>query len=216
MNSENKVEKYFFSKANDLLMKRENRKFEFDHNNRYAVDFFFSYFFNHEKLEEMKGIKGKGIYLYGNIGTGKSLLFEILEYIYQDLESKKTQINLLNSIRIKTINTIELVDQYRSQLSRLGQLASNDLTLYQKNTKGSIHFEDLGTEKKINHFGNQIEVMSDILQLRYSNLNKTKCKTFITSNLTPEQVRERYGERVYDRMFQLFNFLELNGKSRRK
>lgn len=214
MNNEEKFEKYFLFKANELMMKRENRKFEIDQNNKHALNFFISYFFNHQKIKEMKGFTRKGIYIYGNIGTGKSFFFEILESLYQDLESKNNK--TLDSIRIKTINTIELVDQFRSQLSRLGQLASNDQTLYQKHTKGSIHFEDLGAEIKINHFGNQIEVMSDILQLRYSRLYKTKCKTFITSNLTPEQVRKRYGERVYDRMFQLFNFLELKGESRRK
>jgi DNA replication protein DnaC len=208
MNSRNDIERYFFSKANEFLAERENRKFEFDDDNKYVVDFFLSYFFNHEKLENFGGDFRKGIFLYGSYGTGKSLFFEILEYLYQK--------NQKPSLRVKTVNTIRLVDEYRSELSRLGQLASHDQTIYQRMEKGPIHFEDLGAEKKINHYGNQTEVMSDILQLRYSRLFKTKCKTFITSNLTPEQVRKRYGERIYDRMFQMFNFLELNGKSRRK
>jgi len=216
MNNEEKFKEYFLFKANELLMKRENRKFEIDQYNEYAVDFFISYFFTHQQLKEMRGVNRKGIYLYGNIGTGKSLLFEILEYLYRDIEDKKINTEFLNTIRIKTLNTIEIVDQYRSQLSRPGQLASNDQTLYQKTAMGTIHFEDLGAENKINHYGNIAEVMSEILQIRYSRLNKTKCKTFITSNLTPGQVQDRYGERVYDRMFQLFNFLKLNGKSRRK
>lgn len=208
MNSRNEIERYFFSKANEFLTERENRKFEFDDDNKYVVDFFLSYFLNHQKLKNFGGDLKKGIYLYGSYGTGKSLLFEILEYLYQK--------NQKPSWRVKTVNTIRLVDEYRSELSRLGQLASHDQTIYQRMEKGPIHFEDLGAEKKINHYGNQTEVMSDILQLRYSRFFKTKCKTFITSNLTPEQVRKRYGERIYDRMFQMFNFLELNGKSRRK
>jgi len=208
MSSNDKIEKYFFSRANEFLIDRENRKFEFDHKNKYVVEFFISFFFNHEKLEKLGGDFRKGIFLYGSYGSGKSLLFEILEYLYQKIKKP--------ILRVKTVNTIRLVDEYRSELSRLGQLASNDQTIYQKMEKGPIHFEDLGAEKKINHYGNQTEVMSDILQLRYSRFFKTKCKTFITSNLTPEQVKKRYGERVYDRMFQMFNFLELNGESRRK
>lgn len=39
--------------------------------------------------------------------------------------------------------------------------------------------------------------------------------THFTTNLTPQQLLERYGERVVDRMTQLAEYVELGGESRR-
>jgi len=200
--------KYFILVANKMLEKREERKFEIDDHNEFATDFFTAYFSDEKKLKEMGGKKYKGIFIYGGIGTGKSLLFEILEEVY------KLQKNPL--YRIRTIHTIELAEKVISELSRPNQLAPNDKSIFLKNKSGTIHFEDLGAERKINHFGNSIEVMSDLIQLRYLISKNSYCKTFITSNLSPNDVHKRYGDRVYDRMFEMFNFIEMTGKSRRK
>lgn len=208
MTSQNPFKKIFIDKANELLLKREKRNFEIDDDNKYAVDFFISYFSNAEKLKTLGGKSHKGIYFYGGCGTGKSLFFEILEEIYKSYQNP--------GLRIKTVHTVGLTDQYLSQLSRPKQLAPNDDSLYSKNRKGAIHFEDLGAENKLNHFGNSIEIMADLLQLRYSESRRALCKTFITTNFSPEEARNRYGERVYDRMFEMFNFVKLTGSSRRK
>lgn len=208
MSNQNTFKKYFISVANQMLQQREKRNFEIDSNNKFAMDFFIAYFSDTENLSKMGGKARKGVFLHGGIGTGKSLLFEILDEIY------KAQKNPI--FRIKTIHTIALAESVISELSRPNQFAPNDKSTYTKSTTGSIHFEDLGAERKLNHFGNSIEVMSDIIQLRYCHLKKASYKTFITTNLCPDEVRNRYGERVYDRMFEMFNFIEMTGKSRRK
>lgn len=198
----------FISKANELLMKREKRCFEIDEKNQYAVDFFVSYFSNTEGLKKLGGSPYKGLFIHGNCGTGKSLFFEILEEVYKHHPNP--------SIRIKTVHTIELTNRIINELSRPNQLASNDISIYGKVTTGSIHFEELGAERKLNHFGNSIDIMSDIIQLRYAKSRRAKCLTFITTNLSREEVKKRYGFRVYDRMYEMFNFIELSGRSRRK
>ena len=38
-------------------------------------------------------------------------------------------------------------------------------------------------------------------------------KTFITSNLNLLEVKKRYGDRVHDRFFEMFNIIELNFKT---
>lgn len=200
-------ELYYF-KANELLKKREERAFEIDEENQYAFDFFVSYFSDVENLRKLGGKPHKGIFFYGNCGTGKSLFFEILEEVYKCHNNP--------AYRIKTVNTIELTDNIISELSRPNQLASRDMTLYQKYSTGSVHFEDLGAERKLNHFGNSIEIVSDIIQLRYLKSRRSVCKSFMTSNLSPDQIRKRYGERLHDRFFELFNFVEMEGKSRRE
>lgn len=208
MNNEKKMLDLFISKADELLLKREKRNFEFDDENRSVVEFFISYFWNSELLKTMGGQAQKGIYLYGGYGTGKSLLFEILEQL------DKSYPNC--GFRIKTVHTLELTDDLQRQLANPNQLAINDKSIYSKHSTGHMHFEDLGAERKINHYGNSIETMSDILQLRYNTSKRRSCKTFITTNLSPDDFKKRYGERCYDRMFEMFNILEVRGGSRRK
>jgi len=75
-------------------------------------------------------------------------------------------------------------------------------------------FDDLGSEIKASNYGKE-DIFSRILELRYNEFIKKGTKTYITSNLSFEDIKERYGVRVYDRCYQMFNQLELNGKSRR-
>ncbi|MGO3184464.1 MAG: hypothetical protein ACTIJ9_16675 [Aequorivita sp.] len=199
---------FFIEKANDLLQKREKMPFEIDANNKFALNFFISYFSDINALEKLGGKFHKGILFYGNCGTGKSLFFEILEEVYKQHQHPH--------FRIKTVNTIELTDRVIGELSRPNQLAPNDKSIYQRNITGSIHFEDLGAERKLNHFGNSIEFMSDIIQLRYAKSRRSICKTFITTNLSLDEIQNRYGERFYDRMFEMFNLIQVSGKTRRK
>tara|TARA_R110002020_G_scaffold42212_12_gene123979 strand:+ start:68 stop:694 length:627 start_codon:yes stop_codon:yes gene_type:complete len=208
MTKNDSFKSYFISKANELLRKKEERNFEIDQHNRFAIDFFVAYFSDLELLKKLGGKIYKGLYLYGSAGTGKSLLFEILEDISKNQKSL--------SFRIKTIHTISLVNEVQQELSRPNQLAPNDSSIYLKNSRGPILFDDLGAERKLKHFGNTIDVMAEILQLRYFSLKNTTVKTFITSNLKPEEIRKEYGERVYDRFFEMFNFIEMSGEPRRK
>lgn len=204
----NNFKNIFFSTAQVMTSSWEKRDFVIDDYNNFALSFIIAYFSDTRELEKLGGKSHKGIYLYGDIGTGKSYLFEILEKIYLKTKNSK--------LRFKKTNTISLIDCVRAELSRSSKLSINDESLYTRYTYGTVYFDDLGAETVINHFGNQIDVMSDILQLRYSHLNRTNCRTFISSNLCPKQVKERYGERLYDRLYEMFNFIELEGKTRRK
>lgn len=207
MSSQINFKDLFIEKANEVLWKREKKEFQIDENNNYALLFFISYFSDYNHLADLGGKPHKGMFIYGNYGTGKSLFFEILEEVYKTSKNP--------AYYIKTINTIDLIDKVTNQLSRPNQLAPNDKSILEINTTGTKHFEDLGAERKLIHFGNNFEVMSEILQLRYNN-SKSRGKTFITSNLSPDQVRKRYGNRVYDRMLEMFNIIEMKGNSRRK
>ena len=199
----------FIKKGNDLLMKKEKRKFEIDEDNRDAVNFFLAYFFKKGYYEEFNVNPNKGIYIHGDFGTGKSLLFQILEEVYNEIRK--------NELRIKTVNSVNLVDKFWVEISNPNLLKQNNCSLLQKMSRGVIHFDDVGAERKINHFGNSIEIISDIIQSRYFNSkNNSKIKTFITSNFSCEQIGERYGRRIYDRLFEMFNIIEIGGESRRR
>lgn len=72
-------------------------------------------------------------------------------------------------------------------------------------------FDDLGTENVKKHFGNESNVMEEILLNRYDNPDLVG-KTHITTNLSAEQIEEIYGPRVRSRLRQMCNFIVFNPK----
>lgn len=202
-----KYKNLFLEEANTALLK-EKREFEIDKNNKQILEFLFAYFSSSELLErKFNGRLNKGILLYGNIGVGKSFIFEVLEALHKK--------HSYCGFAVKNVSTLSLMDETIRYLSNPG-LAENDKTLYQYYSKSTIHFEDLGRERKIKHFGNEIEIMDEYLLLRYNEFRKTGLKTYITTNLNPKEIEKRYSPQLNDRLYQMFNIIKLPGKSRRK
>jgi hypothetical protein len=85
-------------------------------------------------------------------------------------------------------------------------------------TQESICFDDLGTETYAKNFGNESNVMADILMTRYENECEKGFRTHITTNLTNEQVEEYYGKRVRSRMKEMYNVISFpeNSTDKRK
>ena len=75
-----------------------------------------------------------------------------------------------------------------------------------------LFLDDLGTEMPTyNSYGNKVDVISTLLFMRY----ESKAPTFCTTNLTIEQLKERYGERLADRFKQMFVPVIFKGESKR-
>lgn len=73
--------------------------------------------------------------------------------------------------------------------------------------------DEVGREKKIvKDFGTERELFPEIIDMRY----KTHAWTMATSNFTLEDLGGMYGKYIKDRLKEMFNFIELNGKSFRK
>jgi DNA replication protein DnaC len=65
--------------------------------------------------------------------------------------------------------------------------------------------DDLGCEPEVSvSFGNKKKPINEILVARYA----SRLPTIISSNLTPEEFAERYGNRVADRVNETFQFIE--------
>ena len=94
--------------------------------------------------------------------------------------------------------------------------------------RGSRYFDDLKTERIASNFG-KVNIFKEILEERYNRMNTNSTsinKTFITCNFKEgfendieaaiDEFGEKYGGRVYDRIFEMFNILEFKGLSFRK
>lgn len=81
-----------------------------------------------------------------------------------------------------------------------------------------ICFDDLGDEEIKVHYGNRENVMNRVLTAIYGeNPNHSVFPFFhATTNLTGDEIEAKYDKRVRSRMREMFNWIELPGKDRRK
>jgi DNA replication protein DnaC len=91
--------------------------------------------------------------------------------------------------------------------------------LHQKKA-GIICFDDLGTESNLKYFGNECNVMGEILLSRYDafthpELSK-RLKTHLTTNLSASEIEQFYGNRIRSRLRESFNLIAFNNNSKDK
>lgn len=190
------------------MAREKGEDFGVDKYNHRSIEFFCAYMANDiSRLEKLGGRNNKGILFYGPNGTGKSHLFRILERIY--LKYKNPQ------WRIRIAQTLIIPDQYKRFLSK-PVLGINDLDPIQYWSLGPILFDDFGAERKVRHFGDEFEIMDDLIQRRYDRFVKNHQKTFVTTNLSLKEIEGRYNPRTTDRIYEMFNIVPLVGPTRRK
>ena len=180
----------------ECLQKFCNGKFVIDDNNREIISDIF-YWCLRVMQPEAKLDPSKGLWIYGKIGTGKSVIMRgVIEFI-----NACWLIDSGERVNFKWRNVCRFCDDY----------ASNGYDALEHLPMG---FDELGTEySPTNHLGNKLNVMSQVL----SDLNDTPwgIPTIVTTNLLLEQVVERYTERAADRIGKLFNIIYMGGKTRR-
>ncbi len=138
----------------------------------------------------------KGIMVVGPVGTGKSVIMES----YQRLLNQFSK-NYTNLPQMKWYKSYELFDKIKNE----GMI---DL-------KAPVFIDELGREKKSGKdYGTDIQPVIEWLMQRYD----LGTLTHGTSNYKLEDLckLDMYGEMLGDRIRSMFNFIVLNGKSRRK
>ncbi|GGF73129.1 P-loop NTPase family protein [Wenyingzhuangia marina] len=137
----------------------------------------------------------KGILLSGPVGCGKTSWMKLLKHISP------------NVINYEVIPSRFLTFQFNSK----------GFEVIEKYGSGfSFCFDDLGVEPDGKHFGQDCNVMGEILLSRYDLFIQNKKLTFATTNLNAEEIDERYGSRVRSRMRQLFNLVAFDKNCRDK
>lgn len=128
----------------------------------------------------------KGLLLSGPVGCGKTSLMKLLRHItphkraYEIIPCRNTVFSF-NHLGYKTI------EDYGNERFYC--------------------FDDLGVEPTGRHYGQNCNVMGEILLSRYDLFIKSKLKTHCTTNLNAQELEDRYGNRVRSRMRQLFNLV---------
>ena len=152
------------------------------------------YFIRDEAMAKKLGLDlNKGILLIGPVGCGKTTLMNLMRHI-PELERKF----FMKSCRDISFEFIK--DGYE-----VFQRYSYDHIAH------FVHknycFDDIGAEKNIKYFGNECNVMAEILLSRYEIFVHKNIQTFVTSNLSAQELEQAYGNRVRSRLRAMVNLV---------
>lgn len=146
----------------------------------------------------------KGIYLWGNTGTGKTLALAVLRNVCRYFNIRADYGGEVHGLAWTTVHANEICDEYEEN----GNLSSwVDIPC--------LCINDLGTEPaETLYMGNRRRVLRTILEQRADRADRL---TLITSNYPPnaEEISDMYGARVVSRINQMFNICPLFGPDRR-
>ncbi|OEY72793.1 ATPase [Salegentibacter salarius] len=145
-----------------------------------------------EKCQKFDLDPAKGILLTGPVGCGKTSFLKLLRYLVP--HQKEYQVIPCRNIAFA--------------FHHLGFKTIED---YGNNSY--LCFDDLGVEPAGRFYGQDCNVMGEILLSRYELFLNHKIKTHATTNLDSDELEERYGSRVKSRMRQLFNLVTFDEKT---
>jgi len=169
------------------------------------------YFANDERLEKQfpQYKLSKGICLTGNKGTGKTHLMNFFSKNPKASYSLPTCRDIAEKYRTEWkyegIGTIE----YYAGLFKASQPQPFNHEYL------GFCYGDLGTEDDKNSYGNKMNVMDEVFFNRYER-GVPFHMTHFTTNLSGDEIKERYGVRFYDRLKETCNWIVLDGESFRE
>jgi len=198
-----------WSYAKHRFLEMNGREFVIDDFNKGLVNTLLLYFMQDTEFEQIAegySLK-KGLLLFGNVGCGKTSIMKMFG------------VNPLQSYI--TISCRQVAAEYADTKDKNsgGEPAirhywyENYLPVFWLNPfrhqSAGICFDDLGTEETSRHYGNEKNVMAEIIMNRYDRHYAFQHKTHLTTNLNADQIEEYYGSRCRSRLREMFNAIEL-------
>ena len=192
------------------VAKKMMPEFVIDERNKSVINDLFFYF---HKIENGNLNTSKGLWIEGEVGTGKSSLMRIFSSYLR---------THCNDSTFKIYNCATVANEYASK-ARTPDTGDDGLDCYTYNRNGynrekrvPMCFDELGREPiPAVHFGQRLNVMEHILHIRYSFWQTENLLTYITTNLSAEDVELKYNDYIRDRRKEMFNIIALTGESRR-
>jgi len=143
--------------------------------------------------------EGKGLFLTGTVGTGKThLIAGMVDYLARIYKRK-----FENFLIVYYSSTGLLNDIKNSYEDRKSDRVIDDIKYCTL-----LIVDDFGAEKTTDWV---LETYFEIIDFRYANLRPT----IIATNLTDKEIKEKLGERIMSRIFEMNKGIKLTGKDYR-
>lgn len=200
---------YDYNKVFDFLIKKGKQDFGLHFNlmesDKATIIKLLAYFLKDEFICDKHQIQlKKGILLSGPVGCGKTTLMQLMKYFNNQNQSTF----IVKSCREISFEFIkegyDVIQRYTKQ------------SYYRNgNTELPKHycFDDLGTENNLKYYGNECNIMAEILLSRYDLFVSRKLITHLTTNLSASEIEASYGNRIRSRMRELFNLIAFDNIS---
>lgn len=140
-----------------------------------------------------------GMLLCGQCGNGKSTLVRAIRSLIQMLYSSSSYDD---QRYLRIVDAKEVVATAKADYRQFTDLCRSDM----------LAIDDLGIEpSEVLDYGNVLNPAIDLLTRRYND----QLFTVVTTNLTPQQIREHYGDRIADRFNEMMARIVFNNPSYR-
>ncbi len=144
----------------------------------------------------------KGILLSGPVGCGKTSLMNLLRFMLKPEER-------YNMKPCRNVS-FEFIQEGYSVIHRYSQQS------FKYGIPIAWCFDDLGTENNLKYFGNECNVMAEILLSRYDLFVSGHMLTHLTTNLNSSEIEEIYGSRLRSRLREQFNLIAFSESAKDK
>ncbi len=145
----------------------------------------------------------KGLLLIGNFGVGKTVFMRVLKSLFK----------VKSGFSFKSDNANDIVEKFESC-----EDAKQKKGFWSEMNRGILYIDDAKTEREASNYGKS-NLLKDLIEKRY---NKD-LKTHLSCNFKegcPNDIEaavhefgEKYGSRVFDRLFEMFNIVVFQGSS---
>lgn len=132
-----------------------------------------------------------GLLICGNVGNGKTTMLNAIKSAIRYMDE---------GFRAETANYVSCVAKDPIEFGSLRAVPH-------------LGIDDIGTEPlEVVDYGNVIYPMVELINYRYSR----QLFTIMTTNLTPKQIREKYGDRIADRFNEMMHKIIFTNDTYRK
>ena len=144
----------------------------------------------------------KGILLSGPVGCGKTTLMTLMRHVAQP--NYKFIMKTCRDISFEFIKDgYQTIHKYSN--------GNNSYSEYR-----NYCFDDLGVETNLKYYGNECNVMAEIILSRYDIFISKQVITHITSNLSASEIETTYGNRVRSPLRNMLNLIAFDKDTKDK